>query len=292
MEKALRDVKVILFFILPALIWYSLIAVIPVFQSLGLSFVSWTGLNRPRFTGLQNYITIFTDPYFYKAAVRSLYLAAASIFIQIPIAMILALILARGVRGEGIYRTVYFIPVVISSTIIAQLWMKIYHPNYGILNVFLKSIGLEFLQHAWLADTKIVLTAVIIPMIWQYIGYHMLLFYSALKSISADIKEAAVVDGASNIQLSFRILIPLITPMIQASVIFALIGSLKSFDMIYVLTNGGPLRATEVTTLLMYSEIFTAKRYGPGSAMAIFIIIECLIFTLIIQRIFNKFQTE
>lgn len=292
MQKALRNKKAILFFVLPGLIWFIAIAVIPIFQSLGYSLVSWTGLNIPTFVGLNNYKTIFTDPLFYKGVGNALILAGASVFIQVPVALVLALVLARGVRGESIFRTIYFVPVIISSTIIAQLWQKIYNPQYGLLNTLLGDLGLESLRRQWLADTGIVLAAVLVPMIWQYIGYHMLLFYSAIKSVSPDLRDAALIDGANEVQLAVRVTIPLIMPMIRTSVIFALIGSLKSFDLIYILTRGGPLHATEVPTMMMYTEIFSVNRYGTGSAIAIFIVMECLVFTLFLQMFFRRFEKE
>lgn len=288
MEKALRNKKAIAFFVLPGLVWFVLIAIIPIFQSFGYSFLKWDGISRPEFVGLKNYIRIFSDGVFYKAVLNSLLLAFASVFLQLPFSMALALVLAKGVKGENAYRTIFFIPVIISSTIIAQMWMKVYHPEYGLLNTFLRNAGLEGWQKQWLADGRWALIAVFVPMIWQYIGYHMLLFYSAAKGISPDIKEAAKVDGASEFQIAVKIIIPMIVPMIKASVIFAINGSLKSFDLIYILTRGGPLHATEVPTMLMYTEIFTSNRYGYASAMALLIIAECLIFTLLVQTIFGK----
>ena len=290
MEKALRDKKAILFFTLPGLLWYVLIAIIPVTQSFSYSFLSWNGINTPRIVGLANYQAMFTSPLFYKSVANSLILAGASIFIQIPICMVLALVLAKGVQGEKFYRTVYFIPVIISSTIIAQLWAKIYHPNYGLLNTFLDRIGQKSLQQLWLADPKFALGAVFVPMIWQYIGYHMLLFYSATKTISPEVLDAAHVDGATEFQIAVRIIIPMIMSMIKAAVIFALIGSLKSFDMIYILTRGGPLHTTSVPTMMMYNEIFTNSRYGPASAIAIFTVLECLVLTMLVQWIFKCLQ--
>ncbi len=288
MEKALRNKKAIAFFVLPGLVWFVLIAIIPIFQSFGYSFLKWDVISRPEFVGLKNYIRIFSDGVFYKAVLNSLLLAFASVFLQLPFSMALALVLAKGVKGENAYRTIFFIPVIISSMIIAQMWMKVYHPEYGLLNTFLRNAGLEGWQKQWLADGRWALIAVFVPMIWQYIGYHMLLFYSAAKGISPDIKEAAKVDGASEFQIAVKIIIPMIVPMIKASVIFAIIGSLKSFDLIYILTRGGPLHATEVPTMLMYTEIFTSNRYGYASAMALLIIAECLIFTLLVQTIFGK----
>jgi len=290
MEKTLRDKKAICFFVIPALLWFAAIALIPIFQSTYYSLLEWDGITAPNFIALQNYINLFQDPLFYKSVVNSLILAGSSVFIQLPLSMILALVLASGVKGENAYRTIFFIPVIISSTIIAQLWMKIYHPSYGLLNGLLGIVGLSQFQNEWLASTSTALAAVFVPMIWQDIGYHMLLFYSSAKSISPEIFEAAKVDGASDMQIALRITIPQIVPMIKACTIFAVIGSLKSFDLIYVLTRGGPLHSTEVPTMLMYTEIFSKNQYGYASSIAVFIIVECLILTLIIQQIFKKIQ--
>ncbi|EMS69922.1 carbohydrate ABC transporter permease [Ruminiclostridium cellobioparum] len=290
MERSLRDKKAICFFVIPALLWFAAIALVPIFQSTYYSFLKWDGITASKFIGLENYINLFQDQLFLKSIVNSLILAASSVFIQLPVSMVLALVLASGIKGENAYRTIYFIPVIISSTIIAQLWMKVYHPTYGLLNSVLGMFGLDQFKSAWLANSSTALAAVFIPMIWQYVGYHMLLFYSAAKSIVPEIFEAARVDGANDRQIALKIIIPQIVPMIKACVIFAVIGSLKSFDLIYVLTRGGPLHSTEVPTMLMYTEIFSKNQYGYASGIAIFIIIECLVLTLIIQQIFKKRQ--
>ncbi len=294
MEKALRNKKVIMIFVLPGLLFYFIIILFPILKSFQYSLYEWNGINLPAFIGFQNYIDIFTkdNPSFWDASFNSLILAACSVFIQIPIALILALILALGVKGEKTYRTIYFIPVIISTVIIGQLWMKIYHPTYGILNVVLDNIGLASLKREWLAKTETALFATIIPIIWQYIGYHMLLLYTSAKSISADIYESARIDGANNFTIAAKITIPLIQPMLKTCVIFAVIGSIKSFDLIYILTKGGPMHATEVPSTLMYNSIFVQYGYGYGSSMAIMIILECLVFTLLIQKIFPKERIE
>jgi raffinose/stachyose/melibiose transport system permease protein len=172
--------------------------------------------------------------------------------------------------------------------VIGQLWMKIYNPDYGLLNYVFAKLGLKTLENQWLANPKIVLISVFIPILWQYIGYHMLLMYASAKSISTDIYEAAKIDGAGELTIATRITIPLIKPILKVCVIFAVIGSFKSFDLIYVLTNGGPMHASEVPTTLMYTTIFSKYQYGYGSAVAIFIIVECLICTVLIQKLFGK----
>ena len=292
MERALRDKRAICFFVLPALVWFGLIALVPVMQSTGYSLLDWDGLTTPTFIGPQNYVKLVTDELFIKAIVNSFLLAAASVFIQLPISMLLAMILVNGVKGETLYRNLFFIPVIISGSVIANLWMKIYHPSYGLLNQLLGSLGLFDLQKEWLGDTATALGACFVPMVWQYIGYHMLLFYSAAKSIGEDIIEAARVDGANKIQMVFQIIIPQIVPMIKACVIFAITGSLKSFDMIYILTSGGPVHASEVPSLLMFNKIFTTHEYGYASAIAILIIVECLVLTLIVQKAFAAIQKD
>lgn len=292
MERALRDKKAICFFVLPALIWFCAIALFPVFQSAGYSLLDWDGVTEAKFIGLNNYKEMLQDPLFFKAIWNSLLLAIASVFIQLPISMILALVLAGGVKGENFYRNAFFVPVIISGTIIAHLWLKVYHPSYGLLNMGLGVLGLENLQREWLGDEKTALIACFVPMVWQYIGYHMLLFYSAAKSIFPEIIEAAHVDGANRFQTAIRVVIPMIVPMIKACVIFAIIGSLKSFDLIYILTNGGPVHASEVPSLLMYKKIFITNEYGYASAIAIFIILECLLFTFVVQKIFNHIQKD
>lgn len=293
MDKTLRDKKAICFFVMPGLLFFVVVILIPIAQSLYYSLLEWNGLNESLFVGCRNYIEMFKDQsgLFYISIKNSLLLAALSVFIQLPVSLLLALILASGIRGEKTYRTIYFIPVIISTTIIAQLWMKIYHPSYGILNVLLKTIGLSSLTREWLGDVNTALGAVFIPMIWQYVGYHMLLMYTAAKSVSSDVYEAARVDGAGEFAIATRITLPQILPMLRNCVIFAVIGSLKSFDLIYVLTKGGPMNATEVPSTLMYNNIFVRYSYGSGSAMAVFIVLECLLFTLLIQKVFPKEQT-
>ena len=292
MEKVLGDKKAICIFVLPALLVFFLIVVTPVFMSGYYSLLDWDGIGKSTFAGFDNYIKLFTDSTgLAKSIGNSFILAGLSIFIQLPVAMVLALVLAQGIKWENFCRTVYFIPVIISTVVIGQLWRKVYHYDYGLLNGLLKGIGLENLQQEWLGSTATALMSVLAPIIWQYIGYHMLLFYSAAKSVPGELYEAAMLDGASGFKTSIHVTIPLIKPMINVCVTFSLIGSLKVFDLIYVLTNGGPVHSTEVPSTLMFNTIFARYQYGFGSSMAIFIIAECLLLTVMIQRLFRSDNT-
>ena len=289
MEKMLRDKKAIFLFVFPTFLCFTVIIVLPIFYSIYYSTLKWDGFSQGISVGLQNYKNLFlnnTDG-FPQAVVNSLILALISVGIQLPISLLLALALARGVRGERFFRTVYFIPVIIATVVIGQLWMKIFNADYGLVNWFLRTVGLGSLANAWLADPKTALGSVFAAMLWQYVGYHMLLMYASAKSISPDVYEAARIDGAGEARMALSISIPLMKPILCVSIVFAVTGSFKAFDLIYVMTGGGPMHSTEVPTTLMYTTIFSRYQYGYGSAMAIFIIAECLVFTVVIQRLFK-----
>ena len=286
MEKMLGNKKYILIFILPALLLFLGFTLIPLITSGVYSFFEYNGIGSKTFIGIKNYIELFTsDRYFPQAVKNSLILVAASLFIQLPISLILALILSKGVKGDNFFRTIYFIPVVISSMVIGQLWLKMFNSDYGVINTVIRYFVPEY-EHSWL--TKNAFMTVLIPSVWQYIGYHMIIFYAGIKSISTDYYEAAQIDGASTWQVYRKITLPLLVPVIKTCVIFAITGSLRAFDLVYVMTGGGPNHISEVPATLMYNNLFRKGLYGYGSAQAFFIVIECLIFTFIVNRLFKK----
>lgn len=290
MEKLYSNKKTIILFLLPALALFCLILIAPIFLSAYYSFFDWNGLTEKTFLGAGNYVELFTNDsiFFVRSLGNALLLALLSVVIQLPISLGFALLLARGRRGERAFLSVYFMPVLISTVVIGQLWLKIYDPNWGILNAFLKNIGLEKLAQIWLGDEKTALIAAFIPTLWQYVGYHMLLLYAGVKSVPMEYREAAMIDGAREGQVNRYIVLPYIKPILKVSVIFAVTGSLKSFDLIYVLTKGGPMHATEVPSTLMISMLFLRNRYGLGSAIAVFIILLCFFFALVINLIFRN----
>ena len=280
----------ILIFLLPALVLFCGVLIAPIGASAYFSFFDWNGLGAKTFIGLSNYKELFTSNSigFMKALRNSLLLAALSVFLQLPLALGLALTLGKKVKGERLFLSVFFMPVLISTVVIGQLWLKIYNPDYGILNVFLRWIGLGNLAKIWLGTKQTALGSVFVPILWQYVGYHMLLLYAGVKSVPPELREAAMLDGATDTQVDRYIVLPYIKPIIRISVIFAVTGSLKSFDLIYVLTNGGPLHATEVPSTLMINMLFLRNRYGMGSTIAVLLIILCFGFALLISAIFRE----
>lgn len=290
MKKLYSRKTTIILFILPALILFLGILVAPILMSTYYSFFDWNGIGAKTFIGLENYKVLFSSEAigFVKALGNSLLLAVLSVFIQLPMALGLALLLGKGRKGERAFLSVYFMPVLISTVVIGQLWLKIYNPSYGILNVVLRDIGLDSWAKIWLGTADTALGACFVPVLWQYVGYHMLLMYAGVKSVPEEIREAAMIDGATEGQVNWYIVIPYIKPILKVSVIFAVTGSLKSYDLIYVLTNGGPLHATEVPSTLMISMLFQRSRYGMGSAIAVVLIFLCFAFALIINRVFKE----
>ena len=290
MKKLYSNKLHILIFLLPALILFCGVLIAPIGASAYYSLFDWNGIGEKVFIGLSNYKELFTSNAigFMRALRNSLLLAALSVFLQLPLALALALTLGKKIKGERAFLSVYFMPVLISTVVIGQLWLKIYNPDYGILNVFLRAIGREDWTRIWLGNKSTALSAVFVPTLWQYVGYHMLLLYAGVKSVPPELREAAMLDGASDGQINRYIVLPYIKPIIRISVIFAVTGSLKSFDLIYVLTNGGPLHSTEVPSTLMISMLFLRNRYGMGSTIAVMLIILCFGFALLISAIFKE----
>lgn len=279
-------------FTLPSLLLFGGILIVSVAFSFYYSTLDWDGIGEGIFVGIDNYVEMFQNAIFDKAVINSFLLCIFTLIIQLPLALILALILASHIKGEVFFRTVFFIPVTLSTVVVGQLWLKIYNPNYGVLNELLRMIGLERFAQNWLGDVNTALFSAFVPIIWQNIGYHMLLLYTAIKAIPKDIHESAEIDGATGVTAAFKITIPLILPTLKTCAIFVITGSLKAFDMIYVLTNGGPVNSTEVPSSVMFNSIFVINRYGYGSAIAIFIVVECILIAYLLQRLVKTSPIE
>ncbi len=280
----------IFLFLLPALILFVGVLIAPILLSGYYSMTEWNGLGTPQWIGFKNYVELFTSRSINigRALGNAMLLALLSVFIQLPFALLLALKLSRHVPGERWYLAIFFMPVLISSVVIGQLWIKIYNPEYGVLNSLLRSLGLDSWTRIWLGDKNVAMGAVLVPILWQYVGYHMLLMYAGIKGMPPELNEAAMLDGCTPGQVSRYITIPYIRPILRVSVIFAVTGSLKSFDMIYVLTNGGPNHATELPSTLMINLLFLRNRYGMGSTIAVMLIILCFAFAMLINFAFKE----
>ncbi len=288
MKRVLSNKWSIAVFVLPTVLFFSYIVIFPIFKTLWYSLLNEIPAkigDASHFSGLDHYISMFTpgrrNP-FPGAVVNSLLYAALSIFIQLPFSMFIALLLANGPRGESFYRNTFFIPVVISSVVVSLLWGRIYK---GLLPQLFESLNWEVPKNGFLGNATTKIWFSFIPSLWQYVGYHMLLMYGALKTIPEDIIEAATVDGASGAKLAFRIQIPMIKPMLKVCLSFSLIGSFKLFDTPWVLLERANM---SLPALSMYVEMFSNHKYSYASAQAIFIVAECLVFTALLNWVFRE----
>ena len=280
----------IFLFLLPGLLLFVSILIAPIAVSLYRSTFDWNGFSEGTFIGFDNYIELLTNGSikFMTALKNSMILAFFSVFVQLSFSLFLALLLGRRPKKERFFLSVFFMPVLISTVVIGQLWLKIYNPDYGVLNRFLDAVNLGSWKHVWVGDVKTALGAILVPTIWQYIGYHMLLMYAGVKGVSTDLREAAMLDGASPWQIDKYIVIPIIKPIIRVSVIFAVTGSLKTYDLVRILTEGGPFQTTEVPSTLLENMLFLRNRYGMGSTISVMLILLCFAFALAITAIFRE----
>ena len=290
MQKVMRDKKAIVIFLFPAFILFVAIIVIPLFMTASYSLTEWDVVGDRSFVGFEQYSRLFEDDRFFGAVRNTLLFAFLSVVIQLPISLLLALILSGGIKkGSRAFLTIFFIPVVISSVVIGQLWRRMYHADHGLLNIFLRGIGFaELGTTPWLGLMETAFIAVVIPMLWQFIGYHMLLYYSGIRSISPDIYDAAKIDGAGFWRTTFSITLPLLKPIIQVSLTLAVVGSLRVYDLVRVLTDGGPSGASEVVATRMVRIMFYPNfNFGYGSAMAFMLIVVCFISYFLIGWLFR-----
>lgn len=286
MEK--RSKKAAAIFLGPSLIVYTLLIIIPVVFTLYYSFTDWNGIGKQNFIGIKNFIDMFKDQDFIISFKNTMVCTVISIFLQIPIGLILAYLLYRGAKGFKIFRAVYFLPVVIAPIAIGLMFSLFYNGQTGVLNPLLKAIGLGSLQKAWLSDPKTVLYAVIAPQVWQFIGQYVIIFLAALQTIPDEVLESAEIDGASSGRVFFSIICPLVSDVIKLSVILCFTGSLKSFDYSWIMTAGGPGVQSSYLGVYMYKAAFINTKFGVGSASTMVILMTAIIFTVIFRKLTSK----
>lgn len=285
----LKKTKLAIFVgLLPSLIIYVGVAIVPIVLSLYYSVFNWDGISAKVFIGLDNFVDIFKDDIFWLSVKNNIIIMITGLVGQLPIGLLLALLLNRGLKGNGFFRTIGFIPVVISSVMVSLIWGMIYNTEYGFLNSILGVIGLESWQRNWLGDPDWSMLSISVAYVWQNCGLYMIIFLAALQNISSEVNEAAELDGATGLRKVFLITIPMIRATILVTVIYSISNSFRVFDLIQILTGGGPAHQTEVMTIYMYNNAFLSRQFGYGSAVSILI----LLFSLIVVVIANKVGRE
>lgn len=287
MDKILRDKKAIIIFVAPALALFVAVLIIPMFQMIYYSLCNYAALTPPEFIGFENYKKLFfKDSTFRIALKNSIFFMIFSAITQQIVGLLLAVMLTNIPKGRNVFKNIYYLPCVLSSAALGLLWAFMFNPKIGINNLLAK-FGIE--GPLWLMDSSgfIVLPMWVIAFVslWQYVGQNMMLYMAQITGISRDIYEAASIDGASKVK-SFRyITLPLIKPMVVTSLSLNCIGSLKFFDLVYNMTQGGPNHRTEVLATQLYAEGFNYFKYGYASAISVVLLILCIAVTLLVKKV-------
>jgi len=285
-----KNTLLIFTFLLPALILFLTFVVYPIFQSVYYSFFDWNGLGPAvDFVGLDNYRDILVDRVFLITIRNAFFIILFSLAFQLPMAMFLAVLVGKNLPGRAIFRSIFFMPYVISEVVAAISWLFLYNPDpaRGLINAIITLIpGNQPVM--WLSDVNIVLPAIFVALTWKFFGFHMLLFLTGLQNIPQSIEEAAKIDGASAIKSFFTITLPLLSSTIRTSVYMSVLGSIQQFILVWIMSRGGPVNASETLATYMYRFGFVRFQLGYGSAVAIYMFLMCLIFSLIYLKLTNR----
>jgi ABC-type sugar transport system permease subunit len=268
--------------LLPGFLFFLFAYLLPILGTVYLSFFKWSGFGAMKFIGLENYVNrLINDRVFFIALKNTILFVILVVLIQIGLSLLLAVLLESNLKFAKFIRGVYFVPTVISFIVVGLLFNFVFSPSVGFVNVFLKTIGLGVFAGQWLADPGKALFIVILIYIWKSFGISLFLIIAGIQSIPMELFEAAMVDGANIWNKFFNITLPLLTRVVVLNMILAASSSLKVFDLVYSLTKGGPVNATEVLGTYMYAQGFSFLRFGYGAAISIVIFLIALVITLI-----------
>lgn len=287
MKRYLSDPLAIALFTLPALALFSVFVLLPIIQVFAYSFFDWDGINRAVFTGFENYRRLFSTSVFSVANLNGFKFSAVITVYQLVLATVFAIAVSdRRVRFRKFFRTVYFIPVVLSVTVVCQLWSSILDPDRGLLNAAFKTLNINFRQN-WLGERYRAIYAVAFVNAWQWMGYQFALLVAGIKSIPNDYYEAAEIDGATKLRSHLHVTLPLLKDTFNFCLLVSVTGGIKAFTEMQIMTGGGPGTATYTLTYIMYRNAFVSHRYGYGLASASILVLECLAVILILNRLFR-----
>lgn len=272
---------------IPAIAIYLLFLILPLFQSLVLSFYKWKGFGPALYVGFNNFNKLLHDPVIHIAIKNTFQFVFFSLIIMVPLGLLIANSLYKVVRFQGFYSAVIYMPCIISTIALALMWKPMLNPDFGLINNLFRSMGLGSLAADWLGNPKLALFSVIFVNAWQWTGLCMIIFYTHMQSISKELYEASELDGASGWTELLRITVPLLRESFKINVILVTIGGLKAFDIVYALTNGGPLNSSELLATYMYTVTFRKLDFGYGTSIALVIFILSLLLALVQQKMFK-----
>ena len=287
MDKLQRSKKYILFFVGPAFVIFACFGLVPIVYNFVLSLFKTDLMSPAKFVGLRNYKNLLNDSIFWQALKNNLLMVGGSLLAHLPLALLLSLLLFRSkIKGAKFFQSVFFLPCVVCGTAIGLAWTFIFNSQFGLINSVLDLLNLAQLKHQWLSEEETVIFAIIIVVMWQYVGYHMVIQLAAMRNISPDIFEAASIDGASKWQQFRYLILPLIKPILKIDSILIITGSLKYFDLVFVMTGGGPSHASEVLATYMYYQGFRTLKYGYASTIGNVLLFLCIVAMCICNVVF------
>lgn len=279
-------------FTAPVIILFCLIIVIPLAESAAMSFTEWDGVNEAVFTGLDNFKRLFTSRDL-KVSIRNslLYSGVLTVY-QIGLGTLFAYFLANfNIKGRRFFKDVYFFPVLLSVSVVAQLWISVYHGDFGLINQLTRHLGLAWEQN-WLYEPVKGVIAIVLAESWKGMGYHMLIIYAAMKNVPDVYYEASYIDGADKRQQFFHITLPLTIPTIKVCVVMCITYGFRAFEMIFLMTGGGPGNSSYTMPIMMYKALFGLQKYGYGSAIAVIIVVICVGMMLVINKLTERFDGQ
>ncbi|MFF5264295.1 carbohydrate ABC transporter permease [Actinomadura viridis] len=273
-------------FLLPALVVFVFFVLIPIAVAFYTSLFRWGGFGPPTdFAGLDNFTRLFADPVFHGDLWRGLVLVVLSIVIQLPFALGTAVLLNQRMRGRAIYRMIFFAPYVLSEVVTGVLFGMIFLPEHGLADALVRDLPvLDGLAGRWFSDQDTVLPTVFLVMTWKYFGFHMMLYLAGLQSVPSEVLEAAAIDGAGPWQRFRHVTLPLLGPTVRISVFLSVIGAIQLFDLVWVLTAGGPTHSSETMAITMFQFGFKRYQVGYASAISVVMFAVSLVFSLAYQR--------
>ncbi|WP_434443170.1 carbohydrate ABC transporter permease [Lentzea sp. E54] len=291
-RSRLRTRLELAFLLTPALLLFAGFVLVPIGVAGFYSLYSWNGFGPlTDFVGLRNYVEAFSGDVFQGAIGHNLIIAVLSIIVQLPLSIGLALLLNRKLRGRTILRMVVFAPYVLSEAVTAVIWLLMLQPG-GFVDEILRGVGLGGFVRLWLADPAIVLYTLFVVITWKYIGFGVILLLAGLQGVPAELREAAALDGASAWQITRHVVLPLLGPTIRVWVFLSVIGSLQLFDLVWIMTLGGPANASTTMATYLVDHGFKRYEFGFGSAVAVILFIVCFLFALLYQRFALRRDTE
>jgi raffinose/stachyose/melibiose transport system permease protein len=285
-----QDYVTIGLFLLPAFVLFSIFLIYPIVSSVYYSLFNWNGIGPAvKFIGLDNFKQILSDQVFIKAAMNAVLIVALSLAVQLPLALALAIMVGRDLPGRAFFRLIFFMPYVLSEVIAAIIWLSMFSPDpeRGLINAILTLIPGVQAQN-FLGDTNAVMVCVFVVLTWKYFGLHMLLNMAGLQNIPKEVEEAAMIDGAGRWQTVRYVTVPLLRSTLLTSIYLSVLGSLTQFNLIWIMTKGGPVNASEVMATYMYRYSFVRFQLGYGSAVALVMLSICLVFSVVYLRLSRR----